>query len=46
MMQAIEAELGDKIEARQERAKWLDYTDHFAGEAGQEDKQVFLFISE
>ncbi|AUD15093.1 MULTISPECIES: hypothetical protein [unclassified Planococcus (in: firmicutes)] len=46
MMQQIEAELGDKIEARRERAKWLDYTDRFAGEAGQEDKQVFLFISE
>ncbi|ALS75732.1 hypothetical protein AUC31_11225 [Planococcus rifietoensis] len=46
MMQQIEAELGDKIEARRERAKWLDYTDRFAGEAGQEDKQLFLFISE
>lgn len=46
MMQQIEAELGDKIEARRERAKWLDYTDRFAGEVGQEDKQVFLFISE
>lgn len=46
MMQQIEAELGDKIEARRERAKWLDYTERFAGEAGQEDKQLFLFISE
>ncbi|RLJ91337.1 hypothetical protein [Planococcus citreus] len=46
MMQQIEAELGDKIEARRERAKWLDYTDRFAGETGREDKQFFLFVSE
>ncbi|MGM0896578.1 MAG: hypothetical protein ACQEV0_01685 [Bacillota bacterium] len=46
MMQKIEAELGEKIETRRERAKWLDYTDCLVGEAGQADKQVFLFMSE
>ncbi|MBT2583242.1 hypothetical protein [Planococcus sp. ISL-109] len=46
MMQKIESELGDKIEARCERAKWLDYTDCFVGESGRADKQVFLFVTE
>lgn len=45
-MKKIEAELGDKIEARCERAKWLDYTDCLIGESGQADKQVFLFVSQ
>ena len=46
LMQKIEAELGDKIKARCERAKWLDYTDCLVGEPGQADKQVFLFLNE
>lgn len=44
-MQAIEAELARNMQARCERAKWLDYTDCLVGEAGQADKQVFLFIT-
>ena len=46
MMQTMETELGDKIKARCERAKWLDYTDCLVGESGQADKQVFLFLNE
>ncbi len=45
-MYKIEAELGDKIDVRCERAKWIDYTDRFVGKSDQGEKQVFLFLSE
>ncbi|WP_033541157.1 hypothetical protein [Planococcus sp. CAU13] len=45
LLMEIEEELGQKVDIRFNRVKWIDFTDHFPiNTRNNKEKQLFLFI--